>query len=59
MEEKRTMVIISDERDGEIFDRILLTDAQLRLLRWMIEKEYANSGIFFQILDDDAQPITI
>lgn len=59
MKENLTMVIISDESDGEILARTLLTDAQVRLIRWMVENEYANNGLFFQILDDDAQPITI
>ena len=53
--EKRTQVIWLDG-DGDITNKILLTDAQLRLLNWLREQGYLSDWRTYNILDEEDQP---
>ncbi len=52
----RTMVVVLDD-DGDLVNRLLLTDEQLRLLKWLRDNDYIYGN--FQVLDSEQAPIEI
>lgn len=56
--EGRTMVQIFDE-DGDMYARILLTEEQVRLYKWLVENACLVDDLTFQIWEDKMAPIEI
>lgn len=55
----RILVAIIDE-DGDIVNKLLLTEDQMRLVDWLMENEYINRACHnFQAIADTDIPITI
>lgn len=56
--EGRTMVQIFDE-DGDMYARILLTEEQVRLYKWLVKNACLVDDFTFQIWEDKMAPIEI
>ena len=57
--EKRSLVIIVDDCGGVEY-RLLLTDDQIRLVNWLIDRGYINRDCHnFEVLNEKEPPITI